>query len=52
MMDAPPFGTFGSVAGWAREHGAAMSTAVASAPAQESDPIDELDRKRAQRRGA
>lgn len=31
LIDHPPFGTWSSVAGWSREHGAAMAVALADA---------------------
>lgn len=41
-----------SVAAWTRELRACLAEAKQAAPQQELDPLDELERKRATRRGA
>ena len=41
-----------SVAAWTREMRAALASAKQTAPVSEEDPIDDLERRRASRRGA
>ena len=49
LIDSASAMSGAAVAGWVREMRAALAEARADSPAEESDPIDELERKRAAR---
>ena len=54
LLDAPPQGSLGAVAGWAREHGSAMATALAGAVTASAtrSALDEIKARRDAKRGA
>jgi len=52
LVDSATLMSASAPAAWVREMRAALAEAKQAAPATESDPIDDLERKRAARRGA
>lgn len=52
LIDSATLMQGAAVAAWTREMRAALVEAKAGAPAAEADPLDELERRRAERRGA
>ena len=52
LIDAPPHGTFGSVAGWSKEHGAAMAAALVDVKPAQRSTLDEIKARRDAKRGA
>lgn len=46
LLDAPPAGTLGAVAGWSREHGAAMASALVNVEQRQAKSALELAREK------